>query len=111
MMGISASASFQSERKSSYALFALALSPEEQMRECTDGVRADDTSMIENLLKLGHGFRIAVCGNPCLAAHIGRVQTAKIKMIEFETVPRQLIAKSDLEPLHAVCGFPVLLCR
>ena len=59
--------------------------------------------MIENLLKLGGRFRIPVRGQQRLAAHIGRVQTAKIKMIEVEAVHRQLIGQSDLQPLHAVC--------
>ena len=78
------------------------------------GSSAHDTAMIENLLKLGRRFRIPVRGNQSLAAHIGRVQTAKIKMIEVEAVHRQLIVKSDLQPLHTVCGLappPVRLTR
>ena len=82
-----------------------------QVCQCADGIRADDPAMIENLLKLGDRFRIPVRGQQRLAAHIGRVQTAKIKVSEVEAVHRQLIGQSDLQPLHAVGGLPVLQCR
>ena len=42
------------------------------------------------------------------AAHIGRVQTAKIKMIEVEAVHRQLIRQSNLQMLYAVGGLPAV---
>ena len=50
------------------------------MRQRADGIQPDDTAMIENLLKFGRRFRIPVRGDQSLAAHIGRVQTAKIKL-------------------------------
>ena len=53
--------------------------------------------MIEDLLKLGRGFRIAVGGNESLAAHVSRVQTAKIEVIEVEAIRCQFIRKSDLQ--------------
>ena len=65
--------------------------------------------MIENLLKLGRRFRIPVRGKESLAAHVGRVQTAKIKT-EVEAIHRQLISKSDLQLLHAVCGLAPPQC-
>ena len=74
------------------------------------GSEAHDTAMIENLLKLGGRFRIPVRGNESLAAHIGRVQTAKIEMIEVEAIHRQLIRTSDFQPLHAVCGLAPTQC-
>ena len=37
-------------------------STELQVRQCADGVRAYDTAMIENLLKLGGRFRISTAG-------------------------------------------------
>ena len=52
-----------------------------QLQVCqnTNRIRADDPAMIEDLLKLGGRFRVPVRGQQRLAAHIGRVQTAKIK--------------------------------
>src|SRR5271169_975625 len=79
-------------------------SPELQIRQRADGIQPHETAMIENLLKLGRRFRIPARGNESLTAHIGRVQSAKIKMIEVEAVRCELIPKSDLQPLHAVCG-------
>src|SRR5437899_1048570 len=67
--------------------------------------------MIENLLKLGRRFRISVRGNKSLTPHIGRVQAAKIIGIEVEAIHRELIAQSDLQLLHAVCGLPALQRR
>jgi hypothetical protein len=64
--------------------------------------------MIEYLLKLGRCIRILAQGCQSFAPHIGRVQTAKIIMVEVETVRRQFIAKSDLQPLHTVCGIALL---
>src|SRR5207244_2177602 len=77
-------------------------STELQVRQGAYRIGAHDTAMIENLLKFGRRFRIPVRGNQSLAAHIGRVQTAKIKMIEVEAVRRQLIGQSDLQPLKAL---------
>src|SRR4029450_2873023 len=57
----------------------------------TNRLRPPDPAVIEDLLKLGGRFRIPVRGNQCLAAHIGRVQTAKIEVSEVEAVHRQLI--------------------
>src|SRR5438132_10507214 len=48
-----------------------------QVRQWAYGIRAHDTTMIENLLELGRRFRISVRRNQSLAAHIRRVQTAK----------------------------------
>src|SRR6266404_3746961 len=53
-------------------------STELQVRQCPDGIRSHETAMIENLLKFGRRFRIPVRGDESLAAHIGRVQTAKM---------------------------------
>ena len=61
------------------------------MRQCADGIRAHDATMIESLLKLGGGFRIPVRGQQRLAAQIGRVQTAKVIMIDIEAVRSQCI--------------------
>src|SRR6478736_1715496 len=58
--------------------------------------------MIENLLKFGRRVGIPPGGNQRLAAHVGRVQTAKIVASVVEAVRRQLIGQSDLELLHAV---------
>ncbi len=80
------------------------------MRQRADGIQPHDTAMIENLLKLGRRFRIPTRGHERLAAHVGRVQTAEIKMNEVQAIRRQFIAKSDLQPLHAVCGLTPLQC-
>src|SRR5437763_2874053 len=70
-------------------------SAELQMRQWADGIQAHETAMMENLLKLGRGFRITVSGNKGLAAHIRRVQTAKVERREVEAIHRQLIGTSD----------------
>ena len=62
--------------------------------------------MIENLLKLGRRFRVPVLCNQSLAAHIGRVQTAKIKMIEVEAIRRQLIRRAISSRSTLSAGFP-----
>src|SRR5262249_46610798 len=62
-----------------------------QMRQRADGIQPHDAAMIENLLKLGRCFWVAVRGNEGIAAYIGRVQTAKVPTIEVEAVHRQLI--------------------
>ena len=79
-------------------------SPQLQVRQCADRVRANETSMVEDLLKLGRRFRILAHGHESLAADIGRVQTAKIKASEVEAIHRPLVGKGDLQPLDAVCG-------
>jgi hypothetical protein len=81
-----------------------------QVRQCTYRIRANDAAMIEDLLKLGGRFRILVRAQQSLAAYIGRVQPAKIPMVEIETVHRQLIGQCHLQPFHAVCGLPALQC-
>src|SRR5712691_11426364 len=68
-----------------------------QVRQCAYGIRTDDTTMIEKLLKFRNSFRIPVCGNKCLAAHVRRVQTAKIKVTEVEAVHSQFIWQSDVQ--------------
>ena len=66
-------------------------SPQLQMRQCANGIRADKAAMVENLLKFRHSFRISVRGNQCLAPHIGGVQPTQIEMIEVEAVHREFI--------------------
>lgn len=56
-------------------------STELQVGQRADGIQAHEPAMIENLLKLDRSFPIPARGSQSLAAHIGRVQTAKIKMI------------------------------
>jgi hypothetical protein len=52
------------------------------MRQCADGVQPHDATMIENLLKLSRRIPIPVTRRESLAAHIGRVQTAKVNTAE-----------------------------
>src|ERR1022692_1305845 len=73
-----------------------------QVRQHTDGIQPDNPAMIENLLKFCRRFRIPVRGSESLAAHISRVQTAKIELREVEAIHRQLKATSDFQPLHTV---------
>jgi hypothetical protein len=72
-----------------------------QVRQRADRIQAHKTAMIEDLLKLGLGFRIPALGHQSFATHIGRVQPAKIET-EVEAVRRKLILSSDLELLQAV---------
>ena len=87
---MSGSASFQRVRNSPYASLGLDLVSRErerstqlQMCQHANRIRAHDAAMIENLLKFGGRFRIPVRGQQRLAAHIGRVQTAKIVMLKL----------------------------
>ena len=70
------------------------------------GSSAHDTAMIENLLKLGRRFPIPVRGNQSLAAHIGRVQTAKIEMREVQAIHRQLIGRAISSRSTLSAGLP-----
>jgi hypothetical protein len=51
--------------------------PKLQLRQCADGIGADDTAMIEYLLELRRRFRIPLVGRQSLAANIGRVETTQ----------------------------------
>src|SRR5262249_48269099 len=74
-----------------------------QMRHRADGIKAHNTAMIEDLLKFGRGFRVPVRGHEGLAAHISRVQTAKIKMVEVQAVRRQ--------PMYTLLRLSIALIR
>ena len=79
------------------------------MRQHANGIDPHNTAMIEDLLKLGRRFRIPARGNESLAPHIGRVQTAKIKL-GVEAIRRQLILPSDFEAVRAIRGLAPPQC-
>ena len=60
-----------------------------QVSQDADGISADDTGVIENLLKFGCRLGIPPGSDQGLAAYVGRVQTAKIIATEVEAVRRQ----------------------
>src|SRR5215831_15384771 len=77
-------------------------SPELQVRQCADWIRAHKATMIEDLLKLGSGFRVPARSHESLAPHIRRVQTAKNEIRKVEAIHRELIRTRDFQPLYAV---------
>jgi hypothetical protein len=66
-----------------------------------DWVRAHDPAMIENLVKHDGCLRISAFGKESFAAHVGRVQTAKIKT-EIKTIRRQSYRRAIFEALHGI---------
>ena len=73
------------------------------MHQRADRIGANETAVIEDLLKFGGRRRIRVRRHQRLTSHIGRVQTAKIVMTEVEPIDGQLIRKSDLQAVRSVC--------
>ena len=72
------------------------------MRQCADWIQAHKATMIEDLLKLGPGFRVPARTHESLAPHVRRVQTAKNGIQKVEAIHRELIRTRDFQPLYAV---------
>ena len=72
------------------------------MGQCADWIQAHKATMIEDLLELGPGFRVAVRTHESLAADVRRVQTAKNGIQKVEAIHRELIRTRDFQPLYAV---------
>ena len=80
-------------------------SPQLQVRKCTNRVANYDSTMLENVLKLGRSFSAAVPDEIGLAAHIHRIEGAEKPL--YTAAPRaQFLGNCCLKQVDS----PVLWC-